>query len=316
MRRLAARLLGLLATLLAASLVVFLAVNVLPGDPAQVLLGINADPQAVAALRAELGLDRPLPLRFATWLGGILVGDLGRSATYDVAVTALIAERLAVSVPLALLALTLTLLVALPLGVAAANARGRALDGWIQGAAQFALSLPNVWIGLLLIAVFAVALGVAPAGGFPGWSVGVLPALGALAMPAVALAVPQAAILTRLVRAAVAEAADEDFVALARAKGRSRIAATMRHALPNAWGPILTIIGLQFGFLIAGGIVIETVFSLPGIGRLLFQAVAQRDLPVVGGVVLLVVAAVVVVNALCEALAAWADPKSARHARH
>lgn len=304
-----ARLGQLAGTLLLASVLIFVAMEVLPGDPAEVLLGINADPAALAALREELGLDRPLPVRFLDWLGGVLTGDFGTSAVYDVPVSALLLERAAVSVPLAALGVALSVGIALPAGLLAAVRRGRAADHAVTGAAQIGLSIPNVWLGLLLIYVFAVVLGVAPAGGFPGWEEGAGPALAALAMPAVALAAPQAAILTRIVRTSVVEAMDEDYVALARAKGRSVAAAVVRHALPNAWAPILVIVGLQFGFLVAGAIVIETVFSLPGLGRLLFQAVAQRDIPVVEGVVLVVVATVVLVNAACDALAAAANPR-------
>jgi peptide/nickel transport system permease protein len=307
--RAARRLGGLAATLMAASVLIFLAMHVLPGDPAQVLLGINADPAAVASLREEMGLDRPLPVRFVDWLGGVLTGDFGRSAVYDVPVADLIAERAAVSVPLAALGVVLSVGIALPAGLLAAARRGRAADHAVTGAAQIGLSVPNVWLGLVLIYVFAVVLGLAPAGGFPGWRAGLAGGLAALILPAVALAAPQAAILTRIVRTAVVEAMDEDYVALARAKGRGTAAAVVRHALPNAWAPILTIVGLQFGFLVAGAIVIETVFSLPGLGRLLFQAVAQRDLMVVQGVVLVLVATVVVVNAVCDALAAAANPR-------
>lgn len=306
---LTARLAGLVVTLLAASLLIFLAMTVLPGDPAEVLLGMNATPEALAALRQELGLDRPLPVQFAHFIGGAVTGDLGVSATYRVPVTALIAERAAVSVPLAGLALVLSVGIALPAGVLAATWRDRIADRVVSFVAQVGLSLPNMWLGLLLIFLFAIVLRVLPAGGFPGWDAGIGPALLALAMPAVALAAPQAAILTRIVRASVAEAMDEDYVALARAKGLSRSEAARRHALANAWAPILTIIGLQFGFLVAGAIIIETVFSLPGLGRLLFQAVAQRDLPVVTGLVLVLVTTVVVVNALCDGLAALADPR-------
>lgn len=304
-----ARLASLAATLLLASLLIFLAMTVLPGDPAAVLLGINASPEALAALRAEMGLDRPLPLQFLSFLGSAMTGDLGISATYDVPVTTLIAERAAVSVPLAALAVALSVGTALPLGLFAAERRGRWADRIASTFAQIGLSIPNAWLALMLIFVFAIWWRVAPAGGFPGWGAGLGTALLALAMPALALAAPQAAILTRIVRASVVEAADEDYVALARAKGLSQAKAVRRHALANAWAPILTIIGLQFGFLVAGAIVIETVFSLPGLGRLLFQAVAQRDLKVVEGVVLVLVATVVVVNALCDGLARLSDPR-------
>lgn len=305
-----ARLGQLAATLFVASVVIFLAMEVLPGDPASLMLGINADPQAVAALRAEMGLDRPLPARFLHWLSGVLTGDFGTSAVYDVPVAALIVERAAVSVPLAAMGVVLSAGIALPAGLLAAIRRGTLADHAVTGLAQIGLSVPNVWLGLLLITVFAVVLGVAPAGGFPGWSAGPGPAFAALVMPAIALATPQAAILTRIVRTAVVEAMDEDYVALARAKGRSVAGAVLRHALPNAWAPILVILGLQFGFLVAGAIVIETVFSLPGLGRLLFQAVAQRDVPVVEGVVLVVVATVVIVNAAFDGLASLANPRA------
>lgn len=309
MRAFAGRLLGLAATLFAASLVIFLAMTVLPGDPAEVLLGMNASPEALAALRAEMGLDRPLPVQFLAYLASALQGDLGMSATYDVPVATLIVERAAVSVPLAVIAVVLSVGIALPAGLFAATRRDRPADRIVSGLAQVGLSIPNMWLGLGLIFLFAITWRIAPAGGFPGWGAGLGPALTALAMPAIALAAPQAAILTRIVRASVAEAMDEDYVALARAKGLSEGEAVRRHALANAWAPILVIIGLQFGFLVAGAIIIETVFSLPGMGRLLFQAVAQRDLMVVEGIVLVLVATVVVVNALCDGLAALSDPR-------
>ena len=303
------RLAGVVITLVAASLIIFLAMTVLPGDPATVLLGMNASPEAIAALRTEMGLDRPLPIQFLGFLAGAIRGDFGESATYGVPVATLIAERAAVSVPLAALAVVLTVGIALPAGVLAASRRGRFTDRAVGFGAQVGLSIPNVWLGLMLMVLFSIVFDLLPAGGFPGWDAGPAAALAALLLPAVALAAPQAAILTRIVRAAVVEAMDEDYVALARAKGLSEAAAVRRHALANAWAPIITIIGLQFGFLVAGAIVIETVFSLPGLGRLLFQAVAQRDLLVVEGVVLVLVATVILVNAACDLVADWTDPR-------
>lgn len=306
------RLATLSATLLVASALVFLVMAVLPGDPAQLMLGIGADPSALAALRADMDLDRPLAVRFIRWLGGVITGDFGTSATYAVPVSTLIVERAAVSVPLAALGVLLSVATALPAGLAAATGRGRLADRTVAAAAVIALSLPNVWLGLLLVWLFAVTLQIAPAGGFPGWDAGPVSAIGALILPAIALAAPQAAILTRTVRSAVVEAMDEDYVALARAKGRSLAGAVLRHALPNAAAPIVTVIGLQFGFLVAGAIVVETVFSLPGLGRLLFQAVSQRDIAVVEAVVMVVVATVVIVNATCDAVAAALDPRQHR----
>lgn len=301
------RLAGVLLTLAATSLAVFVLMATLPGDPARLVLGTDADPAAVAALRGELGLDRPLLVRYADWIGGVLTGDFGTSATYGVPVAGLVVERAVVSVPLAALALVLSVALALPLGLAAAVRRGTATDSALMGVAQVGLSLPNVWLGLILMLAFAVTWRLFPAAGFPGWEAPGA-AVRALVLPAVALAVPQAAILARVVRAAVVEVADRDFVALARAKGRSRAGAVLRHALPNAWGPILVVIGLQCGFLVSGAALIETVFSLPGVGRLLFQAVAQRDVAVVQAVVLLFVATVVVANALADAAAGRAQP--------
>ncbi len=307
--RLAGRLAGLVGTLLAAAVLVFLALHIMPGDPAELMLGINADPAAVAALREQMGLDEPLFVQFGAWLSGVVVGDFGTSLTYGVPVSTLLMERASVSVPLAVLAVTLTVAVALPVAVAAAVVRDGWADRTAMAGAQILLSVPNIWLGLVGIYVFAVILRWVPAGGFPGWSGGVLAGLTALALPAIALAAPQAAILARLARIAVGEAMDQDYVALARAKGLSARQAAWRHALPTVWAPIVTIIGLQFGFLLAGAIIIETVFSLPGLGRLLFQAVSQRDIPVVEGVVLLVVAAVVVANGICDLLAIASDPR-------
>ncbi|WP_420393382.1 ABC transporter permease [Acuticoccus sp.] len=307
-----ARLAQLVGTLLAAAVLVFMSMSVLPGDAAQLRLGMNADPEAVAELRRAMGLDRSVPERFVRWLAGAFVGDLGTSSTYDVPVSRLIAERATVSVPLAGLAVTLSVGVALPAGLLAAVRRRRLADRVVSALAQVGLSVPNVWLGLMLIWLFAIVLAATSAGGFPGWDAGLGAGLAALVLPAIALATPQAAILTRLTRTAVVEAMDEDYVALARAKGRSPSGAVVAHALPNAWAPILTVIGLQFGFLLAGGIIIETVFNLPGLGRLLFQAVAQRDVPLVQGIVLVLVAAVIAVNALCDAAAAWTNPKQRR----
>ena len=310
--RVLTRLAQLAATLFVASLIVFIAMSVLPGDAALLRLGMNAEPAAVAALRVEMGLDDPLPLRFVAWLGGIVTGDFGTSGTYDVSVLGLLAERARVSVPLAVYALVLSVVLALPAGIYAAVRRGRFADRAVRGVAEIGLSVPAVWLGLLFIYVFAVYLRWAPAGGFPGWDAGPARALGALTLPAVALAIPQAAILARIVRTALTEAMDEDFVALARAKGRSTAGAVIHHALPNAWAPILTVVGMQFGFLVAGAIVIETVFNLPGLGRLLFQAVAQRDIVLVQGITLVVVATVVIVNALCDVVAVASNPRLRR----
>jgi peptide/nickel transport system substrate-binding protein len=306
---LAGRAASLLATLLAASVAIFVLVDVLPGDPAAYMMGLNASPKAIAALRTEYGLDAPAWRQYLDWLSGLVRGDFGTSYTYRVPVAGLVAERLTVSLPLALYALALALAIAFPLGLAAALGRGSRRDAALMALAQAGLSIPNFWLGLLLILAFAVHLHWFAAGGFPGWGAGAAAALAALTLPALALAVPQGCILARVLRAALGEALAEDYVRTARAKGLTARQALLRHALPNALIPVLTVLGLQFSFLLAGAIIIETVFALPGLGRLIFQAAAQRDLIVVRSVVLLLVAAVVTVNFLVELLYAVVDPR-------
>jgi len=310
------RLAAFLVTLLASAIVVFLVLEVLPGDPASIMLGVNARADTLAALRAELGLDLPAWLRFIRWLGGLVSGDLGNSYTYGVPVAELIAGRAAVSVPLALGGMLVSALIAIPLGVIAAAQRNRAADLGISVFAQLAIAVPNFWFAILLILLFSVMLGWLPAGGFAGWEAGIGPALGSLLMPVVALALPQAAILTRVTRSAVLDVLGEDYLLTARAKGLSRAAALWRHGLVNALIPVVTIMGLQFSFLLAGTVIIENVFYLPGLGRLLFQAIAQRDLIVVRDVVVLLAGAVVLVNFLVDLLYGVIDPRLRREAAY
>jgi peptide/nickel transport system permease protein len=297
------------ATLFVASLVVVTVLEILPGDPAHLMLGINATPDAVEALRVEMGLNQPVVWRYFSWIGGLLTLDFGRSYTYSVPVLELVSDRIVVSLPLALLALFLSTAIAIPVGIFSAERRGRAADTASMGAAQLGVAIPNFWFALLLVYVFAVWLRLVPAGGFPGWSAGVWPAFRALILPAVALALPQAAILARVTRSALLEVLGEDYIRTARAKGMPRRTVLWRHALRNAMIPVLTILGLQFAFLLAGTIIIENVFYLPGLGRLIFQAITQRDLIVVESVVMLLVAAVIIVNILVDVSYAIVDPR-------
>ena len=310
------RLTAMLATLLVASLVVFVVLEVLPGDPAAVMLGVNAREDTLAALREQMGLDQPAWQRYGQWILGLATGDLGRSFTYDVPVAGLIADRLAISLPLALGGMTLSALIAIPLGVIAAAKRDRAADLGIAVFSQLGLAIPNFWFAILLVMLFSVMLGWLPAGGFAGWDAGPIAAMRSLLLPIVALALPQAAILTRVTRSSVLEVLGEDYLRTARAKGLSRRAALWRHALRNALIPVVTIMGLQFSFLLAGTVIIENVFYLPGVGRLLFQAIAQRDLIVVKDVVVLLAGAVVVINFLVDVLYALIDPRLRREATH
>lgn len=303
----------LIATLLAASLLVFGVLEVLPGNAAQLLMGPDAAPEAVAALAEKLGLADSAWTRYWAWTSGLLHGEMGLSFAYSTPVAELIAERLALTVPLALIAMALTTAIALSAGVYAAAHHNRPGDVGMMALSQIGIAIPNFWFAILLILFFAVRLQWFSAGGFPGWREedggGVWPALQALVLPAVALAVVQAAILARITRSAMLEVLREDFVRTARAKGLSRRGALWGHALRNAMIPVLTVMGLQFANLLAGTIVVENVFYLPGLGRLIFQSIANRDLIVVRNCVMLLAAMVIVVNFVVDVLYAWIDPR-------
>ncbi len=310
---LAKRLLTFLATLAIASALVFAALELLPGNVAQVMLGDSATPESLAALERKLGLDRPPLARYTQWIGGLLQGRTAESLSYSTPTAELIAERLRVTLPLAALSMALTTVLALVLGVYAASRHNRIGDVGVMAASQLGIAIPSFWFAILLILLFAVKLQWVSAGGFPGWTEdeggGLAEGLQALALPAVALALVQAAILARVTRSSVLEVMREDFVRTARAKGLSRRATLWKHVLRNAMIPVLTIMGLQFANLITGTIVVENVFVLPGIGRLVFQAIANRDLVVVRDVVMLLVAVVVVVNFVVDLLYALVDPR-------
>lgn len=306
------RALSLTLALVAASAVIFVMLQAVPGDPAAFMLGMNASDDAVAALRAELGLEGPLVVRYVAWVTGMLAGDFGTSYTYRVPVAELVAERIVVSAPLAIMALALSTAIAIPVGLIAAVRRGRPADWGIMGGTQLGIAVPNFWFAMLLVLVFAVQLRWVSAGGFPGWDAGVWPAIRALSLPAIALALPQASILARVLRSALLDTLDQDYIRTARAKGLSRRATVVRHALRNAMIPVLTILGLQFSFLLAGAIIIENVFFLPGLGRLIFQGITQRDLIVVQSVTMLLVFAVILVTFLVDLAYTLADPRLRR----
>jgi peptide/nickel transport system permease protein len=303
------RFLSLCLSLAVASVVIFAIIEIAPGDPAEFMLGINAQPDTVAALRSELGLDQSKLQRYLTWVGGMLTGDFGTSYTYRTPVSEMIADRLWVSLPLALYALALSTLIAFPAGIYAAARRGKPGDMAVMGATQLGVAIPNFWFAMLLVLVFAINLRWFSAGGFAGWDDGLGEGLKSLTLPAIALALPQAAILARVMRSALLDILGEDFMRTARAKGLSRRQALWRHGLRNALIPVLTIIGLQFSFLLAGAIIIEQVFYLPGLGRLVFQAISSRDLIVVESVVMLLVFAVITVNFLVDLAYALVDPR-------
>ena len=314
------RLLSFVLTLLATSVVVFAVLELLPGNAAQVILGETATPESIAAMEDKLGLNRPAATRYLSWMGGMLQGQTGLSISYDTPTAQLMAERMQVTLPLAVMAMGLTVALALALGIYAASQQNKAGDVGVMTISQLGLALPNFWLAILLILLFAVHLEWVSAGGFPGWSEddggGVGEGIKALLLPAMALAAVQTAILTRVTRSAVLDTLREDFVRTARAKGLSRRQVLWGHVLRNAMIPVLTVMGLQFGNLITSAIVIENVFVLPGIGRLIFQAIANRDLIVVRDVVMLLAALVILINFCIDVLYAWIDPRlKAGHAQ-
>jgi peptide/nickel transport system permease protein len=280
-----------------------------PGDPAEIILGMSAAPDTLAALRSQLGLDQPFLVRYSNWLIGLLQGDLGDSYTYSTSVSQLIGERLEVTLPLTGLAALLSVLISVPLGVLAAARPNGLVDMFASLFSQIGIAVPNFWVGLLLILGIALTFGWFPAGGFPGWDAGFWSALNALILPSIALAIPQAAVLTRVTRAAVIEVTNEDFVRTARAKGATPSHALWRHIVPNAMIPIVTMLGMQISVLIAGAVLVENVFTLPGMGTLAYQALAQRDLIVIQNVVLFFAAIVMGINFLVDALYTVLDPR-------
>ena len=303
------RVAAFVATLFFLSALVFVVVRVLPGDPATLILGVESNPETLARLRHAMGLDRPLALQYIDWLARAARGDLGTSIQYDLPVGRLILSRLPVTLPLALMAAALMVTIALPLGVYAATHHRRAGDYLAMLVSQLGIAVPAFWSGLLLILLFSVRLGWLRSGGFDGWSAGPWTGLKALLLPAIALGAFQAAVLVRATRSAVLEILREDYVRTARAKGLAELRVIRRHALRNAMIPIVTVMGIQLGQLVAGAIVLESVFALPGLGRLALGAISARDLPVVQGVTLFVAASIVFINFAVDLAYAALDPR-------
>jgi peptide/nickel transport system permease protein len=273
------------------------------------MLGINATPETLARLRADLGLDKSFFDQYTDWIGNLLTGRGNRSINYDMPVSDLIVSRLAVTGPMALMAMIFAVIISLPLGIYAARHQNRPGDVTVMFLTQLGLATPEFWLGILLILLMAVKLGLFSAGGFPGWSADFWNSFKALLLPAFALGLIRASILTRLTRSSMLEVLREDYVRTARAKGLRERTVVYVHALRNALIPVLTILGLQLGQLLAGAIIIENVYYLPGLGRLVFQAIGNRDLPVVRDVVLFMAAAVVVVNFIVDLAYAYIDPR-------
>lgn len=302
------RTVGFVLTLLAVSVVVFAVMNVLPGDPALTILGLDATDDALAALREQLGLNEPLLTRYISWVWNALHGDFGISHSFRVPVSTLIGERLPLTVSLAVAGMAVTLILALSLGIGAASKHRQVGDWGVMFLSQLGIAVPAFWLSMLLVLLFAVKLRWLPPGGFAGWSDHVA-AMRSLVLPTVALALVQSAVLARVTRSSALEVMRQDFVRTARASGLSRRRVLWRHVLPNALVPIVTIVGMQFAALVTGTIVIENVFYLPGLGRLIFQSISNRDLPTVQALVMLFAAIVVTANFIVDLLYVVIDPR-------
>ncbi|KQQ05329.1 MULTISPECIES: ABC transporter permease [unclassified Rathayibacter] len=299
-----------LATVLISTIVVFLLLRVMPGDAATVALGIEATPEQLDAWRAANGTDAPLVVQYLDWLGGLLRGDLGTSAVTGQAISPIVSDRFQVTLILVVVAMLIALVVAIPLGTLAAMRQRHASGVVISGISQIGVAVPNFLVGVLLVAFFAIGLGWFPSG---GWVPPSDPAfLSHIALPAIALGSVQASILTRYVRSAVLEIMREDFLRTARSKGLTAGAALVRHGLRNAGIPVLTIVGVQLAGLFIGAVVIERVFSIPGLGSYLVDSVGNRDLLAVQAVVAVLVVAIVAINFLVDLAFTLLDPRLRR----
>ncbi len=295
--------------MLLVSWVIFAVLMIIPSDPAQIVLGIHATPETLQALRHKMGLDRPILIQYLTYMRNLLKGDLGRSITYDLPIHSLILSRLRVTVPLAVLSLAFAILLSIPTGIYSALHRNQIGDYGVMILSQIGLAVPAFWAGILLILLFAVTLHWFPAGGFESWIPNPLQALKSLLLPALSLGFVRAAVLTRMTRSSMLEVLGEDYIRTARSKGLSKRRVIYKHAFRNAIIPVITIVGLQAGDLLAGAIIIENVFHLPGVGKLVFEAIGQRDLPVIQGVVLFIATLIVVINFVIDVAYRYLDPR-------
>ena len=295
------RLVLTIPVLLGVATLVFALIHIVPGDPVQSMLGESAAPADVVELRGQLGLDRPLPEQYLAFLGGALTGDLGRSLRTNQPVTAAIAERLPATFELAVAAMAVALVLAMPLGILAAVRAGSAVDVAATTLALIGISIPNLWLGPLLAIVFAVGLGWLPVSGRG--------TVAHLVLPAITRGAPLAAVLARMTRASVLDELRELYVLAARARGVSRMRAVLRHAVRNSLIPIVTVIGLQFGAVLTGAVITETIFAWPGVGRLLIQSITFRDYPLVQGCILMIAVTYVAMNLVTDVLYGLLDPR-------
>jgi peptide/nickel transport system permease protein len=311
LRFIVARLVGTIPVVVILSIGVFLMLHLTPGDPVQIMLGQDADPQTIAAVRAELGLDQPLPIQYLRWAGNALRGDLGRSIRTHEPVADAIVERLPVTIELSVLALAISIALGIPAGIIAAMRRNSGVDLASTGVALIGISLPSFFLGILLILVFAQWLRWVPPSGFTPIIQSPLQNLKQMFMPAVALGAALAGIVARLTRSSVLEVLEADYMRTARSKGLSQSATIIRHGLQNALLPVVTVVGLQVGALLGGAILIETIFALPGVGRLAVDSIFARDFPIVQGVVLFLALVRILSNLIADLLYGRLDPRIA-----
>lgn len=297
------------AVLLLVSLMVFAVVHMVPGDPAEMMLGQNATPESLAILRRELRLDQPLPMQYVLWAAGVVRGDFGRSVSIDQPVASILRERLPATVMLTIGGMFVALAVGIPLGVAASLVRGSRIDFSISLIAFLGVSIPQFWLGILLILLLSLQLGWLPPGGFVDITANPIEGLRRLIMPSLALGLTLAAIISRMTRSSMLEVIRQDYVRTARSKGMPERRVVLRHALRNAMIPTLTVIGIQIGYLIGGAIVIEEVFYWPGLGRVVLHAVNYRDLPLLQGATMVIATAFVAVNLLVDVAYTLLDPR-------
>ncbi len=303
------RLLALVPVLLVVAAVVFLLIHLTPGDPARVLLGQDATPEQVQALRHDLGLDRPLVVQFGFWFGRAIRGDLGLSIFQHIPVTQDILQHASPTVMLSLLAIAVALLIGIPAGVVSAVFRNSWLDQGSLALAMLGAAVPSFWLGLSLIVIFAVNLGWLPSSGYRSPAEGVGLSLRYLLLPALALGLPNSSLIIRFTRSSLLDVIGNDYIRTARAKGVNERAVIFHHAFRNALVPILTVVGLTFAALMGGAVVTETVFSLPGVGQLVVSSVLRRDYPVIQGVILLVATIYVLINLAVDLLYFLVDPR-------
>lgn len=309
MKRLSNKAIQLATVLLLSSFIVFAIGALLPGDPTVTVLGENATTQQREQLRETLGLDDPLALRYARWIAGAVQGDLGVSLRTQEPVVMILLERVPITLQLTFLSIFLAIVVGIPMGVIAANWRGRGVDLGISIVGLSSLAVPYFWLGILLILLFSIQLGWLPPSGHVSFFDDPLQNLRLMILPVLTVGTAMAALVMRQTRTAMLEALSQDYVRTARAKGQSETVTVLRHALRNALNPIVTVVGLQFGALMGGAVVTETIFSIPGLGRLVVDGIFNRDLAVVQGAILTIVFCVVVINLLTDLLYAWLDPR-------